>query len=123
MHLLNFYDLGALISNGLWVLMDATILVAGIFFFRVEKRFHTVAIMVGAIISCFVDTWYVLESLAPDLLYPEDESRADMLWLLQMGIGVIGHALVAYGVITVALLQLRRHRAEASFGDDSPDSP
>ena len=119
MSILNLYDLSTLLSSGLWVLVDAVLLVAGILFFKVERRFHTVAIIVGAVISMFVDGSYLLETLFPESLYAEDETVNDVIWSIRMGIHVIGSALMAYGIVTAALLQFRRHRAQ-TFGGNPP---
>ena len=115
MSLFNFFDLSSLLSTTIWLLLDAVMLIAGILIFRAEKRFFSVSIIIGAAIGMFINAWYLLETLAPALLYPEDEGFSDAIWLVQMGISLIGYALIVYGVFTLCLLQWRRTRADAAF--------
>ena len=111
----NFYDLSSLLSTTIWLLLDAVMLLGGILLFRVEKRFYPVSIILGAAIGVFINAWYLLETMAPAVFYPEGEEFSDAIWLIQMGISLIGYALIVYGVFTLCLLQWRRARAAAAF--------
>ena len=75
MSLFNFFDLSSLLSTTIWLLLDAVMLIAGILLFRVEKRFFSVYIIIGAAIGMFINIDWVYWSWVNVEEPPNDSSQ------------------------------------------------
>ena len=105
-------DVGFSLHSVLWLAINGCLLLSAIWFFRADRRIHTGVLLGGAILKLCVAAWHELRwrLMDPGSLDQDYVEVAANEFLLSSGLSLLGEVMVAYGLIAVAWIQLRRSR-------------
>ena len=105
-------DVGFTLNSVLWLAFHACLLLSAIWFFRADRRIHTGILLVGAILKLTMVAWNELRwrLVEPTSLNGDFVEIGEKEFLLSSGVSLLGEAMVAYGLVAVALIQFRRSK-------------
>lgn len=102
---------GFTIHSLLYALFAGCLVYAAVLFFRADRRLHTGILLGGAILKIVGLLWVEIRWRMQSNDEFASSSKID-LWdlLLEGGVNLIGEAMIAYGLVAVALIQFRKSR-------------
>lgn len=104
-----FFHLILQATGFLWILLNLVMAIAAFLLFRADSRAHTLCLLLGYVILLFGG---IANRFLPMLFRPTDPAEHDHIQhvALIQGVSLIGGALVAYGLFSVALIAYRKSR-------------
>ncbi len=93
----------------IWPLINLVLIAAAVLLFLADRRLHTICLIIGFSVHFLYGIWQLV---GPMLILNQEGGQEAWLSTLAIssGISIIAHAMIAYGLITVGLIQYRKSK-------------